>query len=131
MTTGRCGRVACRCGARLAGAMTADLPLQFLHEHRERLDRAVEASSDRGYFSAFDESPSPRVYGESAAAEGKEAYDAWLGQTFPLSTPGSDGTVATERSPYGFELGVTYPRVPATDAAVDTLMASAQAGMRA
>ena len=107
--------------------MTADLAQQFLDEHRERLDRAVGASSTRGYFSAFDESPSPRVYGESAAAEGKEAYEAWLGQAFPLSTPGSDGTVATERSPYGFELGVTYPRV--TD--VEALLAAAQAGMRA
>ena len=106
--------------------MTTDL----LSRHRERLDRAVEASSTRGYFSAFDESPSPRVYGETAAAEGKQAYDAWLGTDFPLRTPGSDGTVATERSPYGFDLGVTYPRVPATDAAVDTLLSASQAGMR-
>ncbi len=107
--------------------MTADL----LSQHRERLDRAVEACASREYFSAFDESPSPRVYGENAAAEGKEAYDAWLGKDFPLRTPGSDGTVATERSPYGFELGVTYPRVPATDEAVDTLLAASGAGMRA
>ena len=60
--------------------MTADL----LSEHRERLDRAVEACASREYFSAFDESPSPRVYGETAGTEGKEAYDAWLGQAFPL-----------------------------------------------
>jgi phenylacetic acid degradation protein paaN len=106
--------------------MTADL----LSEHRERLDRAVEACASREYFSAFDESPSPRVYGETAGTRGKEAYDAWLGQEFPLQTPGSDGTVATERSPYGFELGVSYPRVPATDDTVDTLLAAAQAGMR-
>ena len=33
------------------------------------------------------------------------------GQRFPVETPGSDGTVATERSPYGFDLGVRYPRV--------------------
>jgi phenylacetic acid degradation protein paaN len=107
--------------------MTAEL----LSQHRERLDRAVEACASREFFSAFDESPSPRVYGETAAAEGKEAYDAWLGNDFPLTTPGSDGTVATERSPYGFELGVSYPRVPATDEAVDTLLSAALAGMRA
>ncbi len=107
--------------------MTADL----LAQHRERLDRAVEACASRGYFSAFDESPSPRVYGETAADEGKEAYDAWLGKEFPLSTPGSDGTVTTERSPYGFELGVSYPRVEATDEAVDTLLAASRAGMLA
>jgi phenylacetic acid degradation protein paaN len=107
--------------------MTADL----LSQHRDRLDRAVEASASREFFSAFDESPSPRVYGETAAAEGKDAYEAWLGKDFPLRTPGSDGTVATERSPYGFELGVTYPRVPASQDAVDTLLAASRAGMRA
>ena len=100
-------------------------------QHRERLESAVAACSSREYFSAFDESPSPRVYGENAAAEGKAAFEAWLGSEFPLATPGSDGTVATERSPYGFDLGVSYPRVPATDAAVDAVMSAARAGMRA
>ena len=87
--------------------MTTDL----LSQHRERLDAAVAACSTRGFYSAFDESPSPRVYGETAAADGKAAFEAWLGSDFPLETPGSDGTVATERSPYGFDLGVRYPRV--------------------
>jgi len=99
----------------------------YLDKHRERLDAAVAACASRSYYSAFDESPSPRVYGESAAAEGKAAFEAWLGQEFPLTTPGSDGTVATERSPYGFDLGVSYPR--AHD--VDALVAAALPGMRA
>ncbi len=107
--------------------MTTDL----LSRHRERLDNAVAASATRGFYSAFDESPSPRVYGENAAADGKTAYEAWLDKDFPLETPGSEGTVATERSPYGFDLGVRYPRVPNTDAAVDALMAAAGAGMKA
>ncbi|MGA8246965.1 MAG: phenylacetic acid degradation protein PaaN [Nocardioides sp.] len=99
----------------------------YLDKHRERLDAAVAASATRAYHSAFDESPSPRVYGESAAAEGKAAFEAWLGTPFPLDTAGSDGVVSTERSPYGFDLGVSYPRV--TD--VDALLAAAGAGMRA
>ena len=99
----------------------------FFDRHRPRLEEAVAACAGRGYFSAFDESPSPRVYGEGAAAEGRAAYDAWLGGTFPLTTPGAAGTVATERSPYGFDLGVSYPR--ASD--VDELLAAAGAGMRA
>ena len=103
--------------------MTSDL----LAKHRDRLDSAVAASASREYFSAFDESPSPRVYGESAAPEGKAAYEAWLNGAFPLETPGSEGTVATERSPYGFDLGVAYPRV--TD--VDALLAAAGSGMKA
>ncbi len=104
------------------GSMSENL----FEKHRDRLDAAVEACASRAYFSAFDESPSPRVYGESAAAEGKAAYDAWLGKTFPLVTPGASGTVATERSPYGFDLGISYPR--ASD--VDALLAAAAAGMR-
>jgi phenylacetic acid degradation protein paaN len=99
----------------------------YFDKHREKLDAAVAACASREYYSAFDESPSPRVYGESAAGEGKAAFDAWLGQEFPLETPGSEGTVSTERSPYGFDLGVSYPR--AHD--VDALISAASAGMKA
>jgi phenylacetic acid degradation protein paaN len=99
----------------------------YLDKHRERLDAAVKACASREYYSAFDESPSPRVYGESAAGEGKAAFEAWLGTAFPTETPGSNGTVSTERSPYGFDLEVSYPR--AHD--VDALLVAAQAGMRA
>jgi phenylacetic acid degradation protein paaN len=68
------------------------------------------------------------VYGESAAAEGKAAFEAWQGTTFPVDTPGGgEDVVATERSPYGFDLGVSYPHV--TD--VDVLLSAAQAGMKA
>ena len=49
--------------------------LHFLFErHRGLLDGAVAAIADRGYWSAFPESPSPRVYGEGAAEAGKAAY---------------------------------------------------------
>jgi phenylacetic acid degradation protein paaN len=99
----------------------------YFDKHRERLDAAVAASASREYFSAYDESPSPRVYGESAAAEGKAAFDAWVGSDFPLTTPGSDGTVASERSPYGFDLDVSYPRAHDTDA----LIAAGLSGMKA
>ena len=100
----------------------------YFDKHRERLDAAVAACASREYYSAFDESPSPRVYGESAAAEGKAAFEAWRGTTFPLDTPGSGAdVVATERSPYGFDLEISYPHV--TD--VDVLLAAARSGMRA
>jgi phenylacetic acid degradation protein paaN len=99
----------------------------YFDKHREKLDAAVAACASREYYSAYDESPSPRVYGESAAGEGKAAFEARLGQAFPLETPGSDGTVSTERSPYGFDLGVSYPR--AHD--VDALLTAAEAGKRA
>ncbi|HEX6249208.1 MAG TPA: phenylacetic acid degradation protein PaaN [Nocardioidaceae bacterium] len=102
---------------------------ELFARHRDLLDRAVAATRSREYFSAFDESPSPRVYGEEAAPAGKAAFEAVLGSTFPLETPGASGTVATEKSPFGFALEVSYPRV--TEAGVDELLAAATAGMKA
>lgn len=100
---------------------------ELFDRHRSLLDAAVAACASREYFSAFDESPSPRVYGEEAAGAGRAAYEAWLGTEFPLTTPGAAGTVATERSPYGIDLGVRYPRA----AEVGPLLEAARAGMHA
>ncbi|CAA9290076.1 MAG: Phenylacetic acid degradation protein PaaN2, ring-opening aldehyde dehydrogenase [uncultured Corynebacteriales bacterium] len=98
----------------------------FADAHRETLDRALAALADRGYWSAYPESPSPRVYGETAAAEGLAAYEAHLGKRFELDQPGTVGWVGAERSPYGPELGVTYPR-----ADLDVLLAAARDAMPA
>ncbi|MEV0145745.1 MULTISPECIES: phenylacetic acid degradation protein PaaN [unclassified Nonomuraea] len=78
-------------------------------QHRETLDRALAAIAGRGYWSAYSESPSPRVYGEGAAERGKAAFEAHLGKPFELDQPGTGGWVGAERSPYGLDLGVTYP----------------------
>jgi len=95
--------------------------------HRETLEQAVEATRTRGYFSAYPESPSPRTYGETAAAEGLAAFEALLGNDFPLATPGAKGTVATEKSPFGPVLGISYPRI--TPEGVDALIEAASAGL--
>jgi len=101
----------------------------FFATHRRLLEDAVKATAARGYYSAFAESPSPKVYGETAAADGASAFEARLGSTFPLSTPGSSGTVATEKSPFGKVLDVGYPRV--APAGVPALVEAAGAGMSA
>ncbi|WP_020389130.1 phenylacetic acid degradation protein PaaN [Kribbella catacumbae] len=95
--------------------------------HRERLDGALAAIRSRGYFSAFPESPSPRVYGETAAEDGKAAFEAHRGTTYPLETPGANGTVSSEESPYGVQLDVQYPRT--TESGLDELLAAARKGM--
>ncbi len=100
---------------------------EFFARHHGTLDEAVAATKSREYYSSFPESPSPRVYGESAAADGKAAFEAWLGKEFPLSTPGAEGTVATEKSPYGLLLDVRYPRV--TPDGVPALIDAARAGI--
>jgi len=56
--------------------------------HRETLDAAVAATRSRDFYSAYNESPSPRVYGETAAADGVAAFEAWRGTTFEPMTRG-------------------------------------------
>ncbi|HSS70268.1 MAG TPA: phenylacetic acid degradation protein PaaN [Casimicrobiaceae bacterium] len=79
--------------------------------HRALLDQALKAISARGYWSAFPESPSPKVYGEGVPEAGKAAYEALLNKPFLVALPGATGTVGGEVSPYGMPLGVTYPKV--------------------
>ncbi|SDT34338.1 phenylacetic acid degradation protein PaaN [Actinoplanes derwentensis] len=85
-------------------------PDELYQAHRELLDRAISAASARDYWSAFPESPSKKVYGDQAAPAGDRAFTALLGQTFAVDVPGAVGTVSTERSPYGLELGISYPK---------------------
>ena len=84
-------------------------------KHRATLDRALQAIAERGYWSPYPESPSPRNYGEGAADAAKAQFDAMLNQPFALEQPGTTGRTGHERSPYGFDLGITYPK-PDADA---------------
>ncbi len=100
-------------------------PAELVERHRELLDRAMQAIRERTYWSAYPEHP--KAYGGEAMPAAETAFQALLGQPFELDTPGSTDTVGGERSPYGMELGITYPHV--TD--VDALLAAAKAGMPA
>src|SRR4029453_17321141 len=104
----------------MEGTSFMDQPPTLLERHRAILDGALRAITTREYYSAYPESPSPRDYGDTAAAEGQAAFERGLGSTFPVSTPGADATVSTEKSPYGLPLDVSYPRV--TEAAVPALL---------
>lgn len=90
--------------------------------HRDTLDKARDAIRTRAYFSAYPESASGKIYGETAAADGKAAFEARLGRPFVLDQPAMRETAATERSPYGIALDVAYPVVD-----VDALLAAATA----
>ena len=100
----------------------------FFERHRATLDRAVDAIADRGYWTRFPESPSPKNYGEGAADAGKAAFDKLANQRFPLTQSATIGQVGAERSPYGIKLGITYPKPD-----IDGLMSAveiAEAGWR-
>jgi phenylacetic acid degradation protein paaN len=88
-----------------------ETPHPWYARHADTLDRALTAINERAYWSAYPESPSPRVYGETAAADGEAAFRAYLGNRFPLDEPGTDDWVATEQSPFGLPLDVSYPHV--------------------
>jgi phenylacetic acid degradation protein paaN len=96
----------------------------FSATHRETLERALEAIRTREYWSPYPESP--RAYGEEAPAAGEAAFQARLGRPFAVDQP-SDGLLdVAERSPYGIDLGITYPRSRPAD-----LVAAAQEAMGA
>jgi phenylacetic acid degradation protein paaN len=92
--------------------------------HRPTLDAALTAIGTREFFTHFPEQA--KAYPAEAAAEGKSWFDAALGTAFPLEQPGTDGQVGAERSPYGFELNVTYPH-----ADLDTLLPAMAAAIPA
>lgn len=90
----------------------------FFERHQPMLEQALAAAEKRGYWSPFSESPSPRHYGETANDDGRAAFEAQRGQPFALDLPGAQDTVGGEVSPFGFELGISYPRV-APDALIE------------
>jgi phenylacetic acid degradation protein paaN len=109
-----------------APATTPTHPL--LDAHAGVLDEIRQALASRSWYSRYPESPSPRVYGETAAADGLAAHEAHLdGAYAALSSQATDGTlVGSEVSPYGPTLGATYPALD-----VDAGLAAARAAMAA
>ncbi|MGQ4384609.1 phenylacetic acid degradation protein PaaN [Streptomyces sp. SAS_270] len=108
----------------MAAELTAH---QLIAEHRPTLDQTLEAIRTRAYWSPHPEHP--KAYGENGSlgmAEGKAAFDALLGTRLDLGQPGTDDWVGGEASPYGIELGVTYPHPD-----VDVLLPAMRAGQRA
>ncbi|ACC71861.1 phenylacetic acid degradation protein PaaN [Paraburkholderia phymatum] len=79
-------------------------------KHEDTLQKALAAIETRGYWSPFSEMPSPKVYGETANADGESAFKAHLNKTFELDQPSTGETVGAEQSPFGFPLGIRYPK---------------------
>ncbi|MBV6273483.1 phenylacetic acid degradation protein PaaN [Alcaligenaceae bacterium CGII-47] len=95
----------------------------LLDKHRATLDAALHTIQTRGYWSAYNEMPSPKAYGETAAQDGLAAFKAHLGSQFELNQPGQIGWHSDEFSPYGAELNVQYPECE-TQALIDAALAA-------
>lgn len=97
--------------------------MELFEKHEETLQRAVAASKSREYWSPYPESP--RAYGEDAPSTGEEAFQARLDTPFVIDQPAQGTSSGGESSPYGVELGVTYPV-----AGVDQLIDAATTAMQ-
>lgn len=96
----------------------------LFEKHHGVLEGARKAIRERGYWSAYPEAPSGKIYGETAKDDGLAAFKARLNKPFELDQPGSKGTIGDEVSPYGMRLGVTYPK-----ADLDVLLPAAQSAI--
>ena len=85
--------------------------MELFDRHRATLDKALAAIRTREYWSPYPESP--RAYDDAAPEEGQAAFLARLGKPFALDQTAESWTGGDEASPYGIELGVTYPAASA------------------
>lgn len=97
---------------------------ELVARHRPTLDAALAAIHSREYYARFPEIA--KQYPPQAAAEAEDWFKAQCATPFELDQPGTDGRTGAERSPYGFDLGITYPH---TD--LDVLITAMAAAMPA
>jgi len=87
----------------------------FFNHHKSLLEDAIAATESRGYYSAYPEVPSGKIYGENAKQEGTDAFEMYKDSAFILDQYSSDATVGEEQSPYGFKIGTKYPKTDIND----------------
>lgn len=79
----------------------------FYADHKELLDRAVIATGERTYWSAYPEHP--KAYGGDAGPDGEAAFTELVGTPF-VTDQAHDGYMeVAESSPFGLDLSITYP----------------------
>ena len=98
----------------------------FYTTHEPKLQQALDAIQTRGFFSAYPEVPSGKIYGETAKKDGQAAFNGYIGSEFPLQQEGCSGTVGSERSPYGLAIDAKYPK-----ANIDALLNSMDGACKA
>ena len=82
----------------------------FYTEHEQKLQQALDAIQTRGFFSAYPEVPSGKIYGETAKKDGQAAFEGYIGNEFVLQQGGCSGTIGSEVSPYGVPINAQYSK---------------------
>ena len=94
--------------------------LDLFARHQPLLERACQALAAREHWTPYPEGL--RHYPEAAVQAGPANFAALQGRHFELHCPAAAARVGGERSPYGFELGITYDQPD-----LDVLLAHLQA----
>ncbi|MEY3385446.1 MAG: hypothetical protein RIR53_257 [Bacteroidota bacterium] len=76
--------------------------------HQATLDAAIQANAERTFHAHWPEAPSGKIYGETANDEALARFQAQLNNRFDR-LGAADSWAGQEASPYGFDLGITYP----------------------
>lgn len=98
--------------------------MSLFEKHNEILQRAMKEIKNRGFWSPYFEIPSSKVYGEGKKEESIKAFKAQLNNKFEIKGLSSNKYIGAEKSPYGFDLGITYPSID-----VDTLVKNSKEAM--
>jgi phenylacetic acid degradation protein paaN len=99
----------------------------LVQKHHATLKRAMEANASREYYAHWNESPSKKVQGESAALEGEADFKAALGNKFTkLLQTGETSWHGEEESPFGPPVDVQYPVFEVDDLVSKATVAKAQ-----
>lgn len=100
--------------------MSSVTPAVLFERHKALLDRAVEAIHAREFWTPYSESL--RSYPEELVKSAPEDFKKLCNQHFVLEGPTSTKKVVGERSPYGFDLGISYDQ-PDMDQLVEDMHA--------
>jgi phenylacetic acid degradation protein paaN len=100
--------------------------MTLFEKHNKTLSRALDEIKNRGFWSPYFEIPSSKVYGEGAKEAANESFKAQLNNRFEIKGLESDKYIGKEISPYGFDLGITYPSIKADKLVEDSKIAMKQ-----
>lgn len=97
--------------------------MNLFEKHKDILNKSIEALHQRGFFAAYPEHPSPKVYGETADEDGRKKFLSSMGKKFEeLQQGDAESWIGVEESPYLQEaLNIQYPAY-----SIDTLIENAK-----
>lgn len=100
--------------------------MTLFKKHNKILTRALEEIKNRGFWSPYFEMPSSKVYGEDVKEKANESFKVQLNNRFEIKGLESNKYIGKEISPYGFDLGITYPSIKADKLVEDSKKAMDQ-----